>query len=139
MEQRRTPPPLLLHADGRTELLPSSGDLLLGVDHNNGRHDQTITIEPNATLLLYTDGLIEDPTRDIDEGITQLSDRLTTLGHLPLDDLLDQLMSELSARNDDTTVLAVRFHPEDRPRPATAGPRHLPAGTTDRPTCSPTR
>ena len=47
---------------------------------------------------------------------------------MPLEQLCDELLDRMSAGadEDDIALLAVRSHPEDRPRPAEAGPERLP-------------
>ena len=123
------PPPLLLHTDGRVELLEARPDLLLGVDPERSRGDHERVLEPGATVLLYTDGLVERRGVAIDEGITWLSELLAGLRHLPLEDLCDRVLAELSGRvDDDVALLAIRAHPEDQPRPASAGPELVPVG-----------
>ncbi|MGY1916887.1 PP2C family protein-serine/threonine phosphatase [Blastococcus sp. SYSU DS0973] len=54
------PPPLIIHPDGAiAEPASWHGDLMLGVDHTTQRDGSVISLRRNATVLLYTDGLIE--------------------------------------------------------------------------------
>ncbi|MBJ7452949.1 MAG: SpoIIE family protein phosphatase, partial [Blastococcus sp.] len=53
------PPPLLLHPDGRVDVLSQSTGLPLGVLPGHPRPDHRTSLPPGATLVLYTDGLIE--------------------------------------------------------------------------------
>jgi PAS domain S-box-containing protein len=121
-------PPVLLAPDGRTTLLETTPDLMLGVDPDTPRHDHTVEIEDGATLLLVTDGLVERRGSDLDEGISRLREALTDLGGLPLERLCDTLLARLVPQRgeDDVALVAVRAHPEDRPRPPEAGPNRLP-------------
>ncbi len=51
-------PPILLRADGRTELLESGGPLLgavEGADYNSG----SVFLEPGDTVIAYSDGVLE--------------------------------------------------------------------------------
>ena len=118
------PPPILLHADGTTEVLETVPEMLVGVTPKTRRSDHTHVLPPGSTLLLYTDGLIEHPGRDLDDGIADLRRALTAFGDSTLEELLDHLVTELVGRSpdDDCALLAVRAHPEDRPRPPEAGP-----------------
>jgi len=52
------------------------------------------------------------------------------LAGVPLDELCDTLLTRLvpGSGEDDVALVAVRAHPEDRPRPAEAGPNRLPPG-----------
>ncbi|SDO61051.1 GAF domain-containing protein [Klenkia soli] len=122
------PPPLLLHPDGRVEVLDRPPHLLVGLHPDAPRVDHTVDIPPGATVVLYTDGLVERRGVDLDTAVDHLAQRLAALAPLPLEDLLDELLAELSpGADDDIAILAARFHPEDRPRPAEAGPSEVPA------------
>lgn len=120
-------PPVLLRADGTVTELPG-GDLLLGLDPGTARTDQELILEPGDTLLLYTDGLVERRDSDLDRGLARLRQALTGSGDSPLETLCDDLLARLvpAERDDDVALIAVRVHPEDRPRPAEAGPPTVP-------------
>ncbi|WP_432574931.1 SpoIIE family protein phosphatase [Kineococcus sp. SYSU DK005] len=125
------PPPLLIHPDGRAELLERAQDLLLGLVVDTERYDHTVTLAPGSTVLLYTDGLIERRGEDLETGLARLRRVAQELAHLPVQHLCDELVARLATGSeDDVALLAVRAHPEDRPRPAQAGPRRLPADLT---------
>ncbi|MDG9689018.1 SpoIIE family protein phosphatase [Streptomyces sp. DH17] len=66
------PPPLLRHPDGRTETLDLPGGMVLGVDPGTPYPLTEFRVEPGAVLALYTDGLVERPGTDIDDGIAAL-------------------------------------------------------------------
>jgi serine phosphatase RsbU (regulator of sigma subunit) len=110
-------PPLLLDADGRIQVLECPPERLLGTDHTGWRTDHEVPLDPGATVLLYTDGIVEHGRRGIDEGIARLTAVLAELGHLPLDDLCDQLLARLATgrTDDDIALLAVRCYSEDGP------------------------
>ncbi|WP_432562566.1 PP2C family protein-serine/threonine phosphatase [Kineococcus sp. SYSU DK003] len=122
------PPPVLLLADGTTRVLQSRPELLAGLLPGTTRTDHTAVLPPASTLLLFTDGLIEHRGRSISEGVEDLRRVLSAHAGETLEALLDHLVAELvgPAPEDDCAILAVRAHPEDRPRPAEAGPSHLP-------------
>lgn len=125
-------PPLLIAPDGTSRVLETPPDLMLGVDPGTLRRDHTVELDDGHTLLLVTDGLVERQGRDcdLDEGMARLQEALQDLGERPLDELLDTVLSRLvpGAGKDDVAVVAVRAYPEDRPRPAEAGPNRLPPG-----------
>ncbi len=123
-------PPLLLAPDGSSRVLATSPDLMLGVDPTAPRRDHADDLDDGHTLLLVTDGLVERRGSDLDEGMARLQDSLRDLGELPLDELLDTVLTRLVPHGgeDDVAVIAVRAFPEDRPRPAEAGPNRLPPG-----------
>lgn len=74
------PPPLLRHPDGRTEALDLPGGVVLGVDPGAPYPLTEFHVEPGAVLALYTDGLVERPGTDIDDGITALRLALARAG-----------------------------------------------------------
>jgi serine phosphatase RsbU (regulator of sigma subunit) len=92
-------------------VLEAAADLMLGVDPNRPRHDHTYPVSAGSTLLLYTDGLIETRTRDLDSGLERLVQSARRHYALGLDDLLDAVVAELvgDQPDDDVAVLAVRF------------------------------
>ncbi len=68
--------PLIRESDGRCRRLPVEGGLPLGLSAEFGRLDYPVTtleLDPGQTLLLYTDGLVEKPGADLDEGLQWLS------------------------------------------------------------------
>ena len=69
----------------------------------------------------------------LDEGTARLRAVLGELAAEPLGDLCDAVIERLqpAGLQDDVALVAIRLHPEDRPRPAPAGPERLPP-TTDR-------
>ena len=124
-------PPLLLHADGTVSVLETPPDLLLGLVPGVPRQDHVRELEPGATLLLYTDGLVERRGEDLDDGIERLRHCLQDLARRYDDDLAalcDGVLAALlpDAADDDVALVAVRFDPQDRPRPAVAPPNCLP-------------
>jgi PAS domain S-box-containing protein len=66
------PQPMLRGPDGQTEVLDLPGGLVLGVDPQAGYPVTHLRLEPGAVLALYTDGLVERPGADIDEGVEVL-------------------------------------------------------------------
>jgi serine phosphatase RsbU (regulator of sigma subunit)/PAS domain-containing protein len=74
------PPPLLRSPDGRTRVLDLPGGVVLGVDPRARYPVTELRMEPGAILALYTDGLVERPGSDIDEGITALRVALAKAG-----------------------------------------------------------
>jgi serine phosphatase RsbU (regulator of sigma subunit)/PAS domain-containing protein len=123
------PPPLLVEVDGTVTVLEREPDLLLGVDPDVPRADHEVPLRPGATVLFYTDGLVERRDAPLDAGIDWLTDVVGRWSRLPLERLCHQLLAELAgAVEDDVALLALRAHPADRPRPPEAGPGHVPCG-----------
>ena len=113
------PPPLLLHRDGRAELLTSDPELLLGVDADTSRTHQEVTLRPGARLLLYTDGLVERRTGSVDDGLAWLAGTVTTLAGHGIDELCDELLRLVAGHaEDDVVLLALEASPVGEPLPA---------------------
>ncbi|MBC2874154.1 MULTISPECIES: SpoIIE family protein phosphatase [Streptomyces] len=104
--------PLLRHADGTSRRLPVAGGLPLGLSAEFGRLDYPVTtveIEPGETLMMFTDGLVEQPGSDLDEGIRLLAG-LVQEGPDDLHDLADRLCDVVEERvgEDDMAILLLR-------------------------------
>jgi PAS domain S-box-containing protein len=118
------PPLLVLHPDGSVQQLATErADLMLGVDPAAVRREQVVVLNQGATVLMYTDGLVEGPDLPLDDGVARLAELLAELGDLPLEELCDRLLTGMrpEGSEDDVALVAVRLHREDRPRPAEAG------------------
>ncbi|MGW6709654.1 SpoIIE family protein phosphatase [Streptomyces sp. NPDC054956] len=102
------PQPLLRHPDGRTEVLDLPGGVVLGVYPEADYPPARLRIEPGAVLALYTDGLVEIPGTDIDDGVERLRAALAAAGPAPLTEMADRLVGEAEAsatRPDDICLL----------------------------------
>jgi serine phosphatase RsbU (regulator of sigma subunit) len=95
-----------------------------------------VTVGRGATLLLYTDGLVEGRDLPLDEGIARLKAALAELADQPLGVLCDEVIERLRPEGlqDDVALVAVRLHPEDHARPAEAGPERVPDPVDPQPT-----
>ncbi|WP_380258371.1 PP2C family protein-serine/threonine phosphatase [Kineococcus sp. GCM10028916] len=103
------PPPVLVDAAGRSTVLVAEPDLPLGVAPGQPRHDHDIPWPPGATLVLYTDGLVERRGRDVGDGIVVLRAALERTHTEDVETLLGELVTEHVANSeDDCAVLAVR-------------------------------
>jgi sigma-B regulation protein RsbU (phosphoserine phosphatase) len=107
-------PPLLLQPDGTVDVLATRPERLLGTDEPGARSDHQAVLRPGSTLLLYTDGLVEQGHTLLDDGIAKLAEVLPQLNQLPLDQLCDRLLDHMlpCRGDDDVAVLAVRCHPQ---------------------------
>ncbi|GAA4301512.1 SpoIIE family protein phosphatase [Klenkia terrae] len=125
------PPPLVIHPDGTQAVLAGwRGELLLGVDEHTRRTEQTITLDRDSTVLLYSDGLVERRDSTLDGGLERLQRAVAELGDVTLDELCDGLVDRLvdGYPDDDVALVAVRLFRQDQPRPPEAGPNDVPEG-----------
>jgi serine phosphatase RsbU (regulator of sigma subunit) len=104
------PPPLLQETTGETRFIGTERNIPLGVIGGFEYGAETIEIPLGGRVLLYTDGLIEDPASSIEAGLDRL--RLAAeSGPEELeafaDHVLDQIFSRID-RTDDVALLAIR-------------------------------
>lgn len=110
------PPPVMLHRGGRAEVLRVPSGAPIGV---GGVDFEAVELDApaGATLVLYTDGLVESRIRDVWTGIEQLRERLAETARLtgpnppPLEPMCDEVLDMLGPgdRDDDIALLAARF------------------------------
>ncbi|POX56288.1 protein phosphatase [Streptomyces sp. Ru71] len=107
------PPPVLLHPDGRCELLDQATDPPLGARPQHvPRPQASLPYRPGDTLVLYTDGLIERRGEDIDAGLGRLMDALGECGGLGPERLADKALARLGVSGgsrDDIALTILRL------------------------------
>ncbi|MDG9720438.1 SpoIIE family protein phosphatase/ATP-binding protein [Streptomyces sp. DH24] len=100
------PPPALVRPDGRVEFLevPAGPPLGLG-----GLPFETAELDlaEGSRLVLYTDGLVEDRTRDIDVGLELLRTALEGAGPSPEETCQAVLDARVPSRSTDDIALLV--------------------------------
>ncbi|MES5820481.1 SpoIIE family protein phosphatase [Streptomyces sp. RG80] len=106
-------PPALVHADGRVEFLDAATDPPLDASPDPvPRPQATTTFADGATLVLYTDGLVERRREDIDTGLERLADALVRHRSADPETLADAVLRELlppEGATDDTALVVVRL------------------------------
>jgi serine phosphatase RsbU (regulator of sigma subunit) len=107
------PPPALLHPDGTVTFLDQATDPPLGArpEHIPRPEASTSFIE-GATLVLYSDGLIERRDEDIDVGLARLADALVRHGQASPEILADAVLADLlppTGTTDDTALVIIRL------------------------------
>jgi serine phosphatase RsbU (regulator of sigma subunit) len=108
-------PAIVVDAGGASRLLTGAGSLPLAVADDLVRPEAEVLLRPGATLLLYTDGLVEDRALPLDEGMARLGDLLAELADESLDDLCDAVIARLRPQGleDDVALVAIRIGPAD--------------------------
>ncbi|WP_405603965.1 SpoIIE family protein phosphatase [Streptomyces sp. NBC_01410] len=104
--------PLIRDTDGDCRRLPVEGGLPLGLSAEFGRLEypvSTVELDPGQTLVLCTDGLVEQPGIDLDDGM-QLLTSLVRSGPRDLQLLADRLCEVVDERGgeDDVALLLLR-------------------------------
>jgi len=102
-------PPLLVH-DGQSELLQGEVGLPVGVDMNATYKTTTFAIPQGATLLGYTDGLVERHHETIDDGLDRLC-RVAAEVNGELEEMMTQILERVRGPEsvDDTAIAGIQW------------------------------
>ena len=112
-------PVLVADDDGQVRYLERANAPLLGVPFPVRITEHEVRIEPGMTLLLYTDGLVERRTEDIDTGLSQLAEVFAAALPLSTAEAGDHVLTEMlrsTEQDDDVCLLLCRW--SDRPTEA---------------------
>jgi serine phosphatase RsbU (regulator of sigma subunit) len=97
-------------------LLERPANVLLGVAPATPRRHHTVALRPGATVLLYTDGLVEHRDATLDDGLGKLLAVAPDLAARPVSELCDEILVRMAPDlTDDITLLAVRVRAAERP------------------------
>jgi PAS domain S-box-containing protein len=105
------PPPILVSADGVSTTVQGGSGLPLGLRLDVPRAQDRLQIAPRATLLLYTDGLVERRRRPLDEGIENAAEVVRSGRDEAVERLASDLMTALApvgGYQDDVALLLYR-------------------------------
>lgn len=102
-------PPLLL-SNGRGDYLEGHTGLPIGVEADALYSSTTVTVPPEATVLAFTDGLVERRGESLDASLERLREMANAHG-TPLPELLDDLVADLhdEPSEDDSAILGLRW------------------------------
>jgi PAS domain S-box-containing protein len=106
------PAPLMI-TGGEPHFLEGGGSVPLGVLPFPTYEEVSARMDPGSTLLLYTDGLVERPGENIDDGMAQLAAHVQEAPEDP-DGLCDHLLATLvppGGATDDVALLTLRNLP----------------------------
>ncbi|MBT2388493.1 serine/threonine-protein phosphatase [Streptomyces sp. ISL-1] len=115
--------PLIRDVDGNCRRLPVEGGLPLGLSAEFGQLEypvSTVELDPGQTLLLYTDGLVEQPGADLDDGM-QLLTSLVRGGPRDLQLLANHLCEVVDERGGDDDVALLLLRRKGAYTPQTGG------------------
>jgi len=105
-------PPVVRMPDGSVRRLDGGWSVLIGAPSDGTRRAADDFLPPGATLVLYTDGLVESRESDVETGLARLVDVLAEVGGASTADAVaDALLDGLRTgrRDDDTALLVVRL------------------------------
>jgi serine phosphatase RsbU (regulator of sigma subunit)/PAS domain-containing protein len=117
------PAPVLRSADGATRMLEVAIGLPLGVDPDETYAAEPIELSAGDTLVLFTDGLVEDSRTSMEVGLELLAAAVRAGDVTDLEAFADGLVSRhgmAEHRPDDIALLVVRHDGLDGQRPPTA-------------------
>ena len=102
-------PPLLI-SDGDGTFVESEVGVPIGVRSGARYTSTSIVTPPGATLIAFTDGLVERRGESIDAGLARLR-RAASGNHVSLDELVGRLIEDLrlDGGEDDTAIAALRW------------------------------
>ena len=110
-------PPRLLRADARVEVVPPTGNLVLGVVAGHEYRDAEIQLDPGDALFLYTDGITEAENAGQEEfGEARLDQTLAGLNEAPAGDIVKTVVDAVQTfagdapQSDDITCVAARLN-----------------------------
>ncbi len=108
-------PPLVCGPDGTARYLGGGEFVPLGVLPFGGFTAGEAVIEPGSTILLYTDGLVEERGVSIEDGLERLRAAIEVAPDDPhaMCDYLLATVPPAGAINDDVALLATRLLPVD--------------------------
>ncbi|WP_046732099.1 SpoIIE family protein phosphatase [Streptomyces humi] len=101
-------PPVLRHPDGATEITETEGGLPLGVLTQADFPMTQLSLGPGTVLALTTDGLVETPDADIDDGMARFARDLAGADPAHLGLAADALLGN-APRADDVALLLLRY------------------------------
>jgi serine phosphatase RsbU (regulator of sigma subunit) len=103
------PPPILIGTAGRSKLVGLEANLPLGVEERAIFEEVTIELPPGATLVLYTDGLVESRALSLEDGLARVTRTPQIKAREDLETLAEHfLMQAPRDQTDDLTLLLLR-------------------------------
>lgn len=101
------PPAMLGHADGSWRWLYDGRSTPIGLPFPRARPSATVQLDGPATLVIYTDGVVERAGEIIDSGLARVFDAVVRSPNRPVADLVDEVTT--STDHDDTSFVRIRL------------------------------
>ncbi|MDX6645480.1 MAG: hypothetical protein QOK40_1207 [Miltoncostaeaceae bacterium] len=108
------PPPLVVEADGRSHYLEEGRSAPLAAWPGVVYRDAVARLQPGATLLLYTDGLVERRRESLDVGFARLAEAVAGAAGRGPEEVCDHVVASLvgaAPSGDDVALLVLRRVP----------------------------
>ena len=107
--------PLLVRPDGSSELLPLTGGIALGIIPDMEYAENSITLNPGETLILYTDGVTEAMNNAEEQfGVPKLQEVFRNDAPKSAEDAVEKIFDAIrtfadgASQSDDITCLTIR-------------------------------
>jgi PAS domain S-box-containing protein len=106
-------PAVLAAADSPPQVLTDARSVPLAVRRDEPRPQATTALTAGATLLLYTDGLVERRDEPIDAGMAHVAEVIAQTMETPVDAVADALLDKLAPAMgyDDDVAIVLYRHP----------------------------
>ena len=108
-------PPIIVHPDGTSTVLPLTGGVALGFMPDIPYEQNTVTLAPDDTVVLYTDGVTEAMNADNEEfgmdRLIQIFESGAPQDSKEVNDMVFEAVSEFAGetpQSDDVTCLTLR-------------------------------
>ena len=107
-------PPLVVHSDGSSTILPPTGGMALGVEQNIEYAENSVTLRQGDSLVLYSDGVTEAMNESGEEyGLDRLREVITAASSQGADEITRAVFDSVrefageTTQSDDITCLTV--------------------------------
>jgi hypothetical protein len=107
VESAGHPPAVQFDAGSGTWRVSSAKGIVLGVVPQMSAEPESGKLRPGDAMLLYTDGLVEAPGRDLDAGIDRLVGEAERLVPTGFREGAQELVAEMAASRDDDCALVL--------------------------------
>lgn len=104
-------PAVLATPNSEPVLLSDARSVPLAVRRKSSRPQETVTLMPGSTLVLYTDGLVERRKASIDDGIARVTEVVVEGMNSPVGAIADAVLTTLAppgGYDDDVAILVYR-------------------------------